>query len=63
MIKSVLINEEAYTISDEEKYSVEEELIFEIRKEESYEFVKGMWGDILGLPVRKIWKICSKQFI
>lgn len=63
MIKEVLINEVAYTISDEEKYSIEEELIFEIRKEGSYEFVKGMWDDILGLPVRKIWKICSKQFI
>lgn len=57
MIKEVLVKEVTYTVTDEEKYSVEEELIFEIRKERSYEFVIGMWNDILGLPVRKVWKI------
>ena len=57
MIKEVIINGKAYTITNEEEYSVEEELVFEIRQDKKYVFVVGMWNDILGLPVRKVWKI------
>ena len=57
MIKEVIIDGKAYTITNEEEYSVEEELVFEIRKDKKYVFVVGMWNDILGLPVRKVWKI------
>jgi hypothetical protein len=57
MTREVIINEQIYLITDEEKYSVEEELIFEIREGRGYSFIAGMWDDILGLPVRKVWKI------
>lgn len=57
MIKDVIVKETVYTITDEERYSVEEELVFEIRQGSKYEFIIGMWNDILGLPVRKVWKI------
>jgi hypothetical protein len=57
MIKEVIIEGEVYTITDEESYSVDRELIFEISQNREYKFVVGMWNDILGLPVRKVWKI------
>lgn len=57
MIKEITINGKGYIITDEEQYSVEEELVFQIRENASYSFVTGMWDDILGLPVRKVWKI------
>lgn len=57
MTKEVTINETVYRITDEGKYSIKEELVFEIRQDKKYVFVVGMWNDILGLPVRKVWKI------
>ncbi len=57
MIKEITVEGKVYTITDEGKYSPDQELVFEIRKESSYSFVVGMWDNILGLPVRKVWKI------
>ena len=57
MTKEVIIDGKVYTIINEGKYSVEEELVFEIRQGKKYIFVAGMWNDMLGLPVRKVWKI------
>lgn len=57
MTKQVTIDETVYTITDQGKYPVEEELVFEIRQGNKYVFVAGMWDEILGLPVRKVWKI------
>lgn len=57
MMKEIVINEQIYLITDEEKYCVDSELAFEIREGMGYSFVVGMWNDILGLPVRKVWKI------
>lgn len=57
MIKQVTINNKIYTVSDSDTYSAEEELIFEIRQDKQNVFVVGMWEDLLGSPVRKIWKI------
>jgi len=57
MTKVIIIDDKTYTISNEARYSVEEELVFEIRQGRDYQFVIGMWNDILGLPVRKVWKI------
>lgn len=57
MIKKVVIQDKIYLISNEEKYSIQEELVFEVRQEQGYNFIAGKWDDILGQPVRSIWKI------
>lgn len=61
MTKEIIINEKTYTVTNEGKYSVEEELIFEIRQGKEHKMVVGMWDDILGAPVRMIWKIVGSS--
>lgn len=61
MTKDVIIDGKTYTITNEGKYSVKEELVFEIWQNRERRFVLGMWEDILGLPVRMVWKIVASS--
>jgi hypothetical protein len=61
MTKEVVIEGISYTITNEGKYSVKEELIFEIWQGKERKLVLGMWDDILGLPVRMVWKIVDSS--
>lgn len=61
MTKDVIIDGKTYTVTNEGKYSVKEELIFEIWQGTERKMVIGMWDDILGLPVRMIWRIVGSS--
>jgi hypothetical protein len=39
------------------------ELIFEIRerRDSEHTYVIGMWDDLLGSPIQKVWKIIEKK--
>lgn len=51
-----------YLVTDEETITQEDEMIFEVRnrRESDSTYVVGMWEDLLGAPIQKIWKIVSK---
>ena len=51
-----------YLVTDEETITQEDEMIFEVRnrRESNSTYVVGMWEDLLGAPIQKIWKIVSK---
>jgi hypothetical protein len=54
MVKEVNIDDEIYKITDEEEFGgTEEEIVFEI----DGEFIVGMFDDMLGAPIDKVWKI------
>ena len=61
MITTIKIGKKEYKVTDEETMRKEDELIFEIRNRNSDEntYVLGMWEDLLGAPIKKIWKIIS----
>lgn len=61
MTKEVIIDGKTYTITNEGGYSVKEELVFEIWQDKERKLVLGMWDDILGAPVRMIWKIVGSS--
>ena len=63
MEKNITINEMDYLVTDEERIGQEDELIFEIRerRDSEHKFVIGMWDDLLGAPIQKVWKILSKK--
>lgn len=61
MTKEVVIEGISYTITNEGKYSVKETLVFEIWQGKERKLVLGMWDDILGLPVRMVWKIVGSS--
>lgn len=61
MTKEVVIEGISYTITNEGKYSVKEALVFEIWQGKERKLVLGMWDDILGLPVRMVWKIVGSS--
>ncbi len=52
-----------YLVTDEETIQKEDEMIFEVRnrRERDSTFVLGMWDDLLGSPIQKVWKIVSKK--
>ena len=51
-----------YLVTDEETITQGDEMIFEVRnrRESDSTYVVGMWEDLLGAPIQKIWKIVSK---
>ena len=51
-----------YLVTDEETITQEDEMIFEVRnrRENDSTYVVGMWDDLLGAPIQKVWKIVSK---
>jgi hypothetical protein len=59
MIKTINIEGKDYTITDEQKIHQGEVLVFEIRnyKDEDSRFVIGHFDDLLGSPIKKVWKI------
>lgn len=65
MEKNITINEVDYMVTDEERIDQSDELIFEIRerRDSEHTFVVGMWDDLLGIPIQKVWKILGKKSI
>lgn len=63
MEKNITINEVDYMVTDEERIDQTDELIFEIRerRDSEHTFVVGMWDDLLGTPIQKVWKILGKK--
>jgi hypothetical protein len=59
MTKTITIEGEDYTITDEQTIHSGELLVFEIRnyRDEKSEFVIGNFDDLLGSPIKKVWKI------
>jgi len=64
MEKNITINEMDYMVTDEERIDQSDELIFEIRerRDSEHTYVVGMWDDLLGSPIQKVWKILGKIF-
>ena len=62
MIQTLTIKDVDYLVTDEEAITKEDEMIFEVRnrRETDSTYVLGMWDDLLGAPIQKIWKIVSK---
>jgi hypothetical protein len=62
MTQTITVKDMDYLVTDEETITTEDEMIFEIRnrRETDSTYVIGMWDDLLGSPIKKIWKIVSK---
>lgn len=62
MTQTITVKDMDYFVTDEETITKEDEMIFEIRnrRETDSTYVIGMWDDLLGSPIKKIWKIVSK---
>jgi hypothetical protein len=62
MIQTLTVKDMDYLVTDEETITKEDEMIFEVRnrRESDSTYVIGMWEDLLGAPIQKIWKIVSK---
>lgn len=62
MIQTLTVKDMDYLVTDEETITQEDEMIFEVRnrRESNSTYVVGMWEDLLGAPIQKIWKIVSK---
>ena len=64
MTKQVNIQGVSYTVVDDEFIGLNEDLVFEIkpdRNEETTIHVIGKWNDMLGSPVKKVWKIAKTE--
>ena len=63
MEKIITIDKVDYSVTDEETIHQGDELIFEIKINRSSDatFVVGLWEDLLGLPIQKVWRILSKE--
>ena len=64
MTKQVNIQGKKYTVVDDEFIGLNEDLVFEIkpdRNEETTLHVIGKWNDMLGSPVKKVWKIVKAE--
>jgi hypothetical protein len=62
MIQTLTVKDMDYLVTDEETITQGDEMIFEVRnrRESDSTYVVGMWEDLLGAPIQKIWKIISK---
>ncbi len=63
MTQTITVKDMDYLVTDEETIQKEDEMIFEVRnrRERDSTFVLGMWDDLLGSPIQKVWKIVSKK--
>lgn len=64
MTKQVNIQGVSYTVVDDEFIGLNEDLVFEIkpdRNEETTIHVIGKWNDMLGSPIKKVWKIVKTE--
>jgi hypothetical protein len=61
MEKNITIDGMEYLVTDEETIHQGDELIFEIKtiRDTDSTFVKGLWDDLLGRPITKVWKIVN----
>jgi hypothetical protein len=59
MITKINIDGKEYEITDEQTIESTEELIFELRSysDKDTKFVVGCFDDLLGSPIKKVWKI------
>lgn len=59
MTKTITVEGKEYNITDEQTIHSGEELVFEIRnyKDEDSKFVIAHFDDLLGSPIKKVWKI------
>jgi hypothetical protein len=62
MTQTITVKDMDYLVTDEETIQKEDEMIFEVRNRREIDstFVIGMWDDLLGSPIQKVWKIVSK---
>jgi hypothetical protein len=65
MEMNVIIGKVDYLITDESTIHQGEELVFEIRNRSSdnindSSFIIGAFDDLLGAPIKKVWKIIGK---
>jgi hypothetical protein len=62
MTQTITVKDMDYFVTDEETITKDDEMIFEIRnrRETDSTYVIGVWDDLLGSPIKKIWKIVSK---
>ena len=64
MTKEVNIEGKKYTVVDDEFIGLSELLVFEIkpdRNEKTTIHVISMWDDMLGSPIKKVWKIVKAE--
>lgn len=64
MTKEVNIQGKKYTVVDDQFIGLNEDLVFELkldRNEETTIHVIGRWNDMLGSPVKKVWKIVKAE--
>ena len=64
MTKQVNIQGVTYTVVDDEFIGLSEDLVFEIkpdRNEETTIHVISKWNDMLGSPIKKVWKIVKTE--
>ena len=64
MTKQVNIQGVTYTVVDDEFIGLNEDLVFELkpdRNEETTIHVIGLWNDMLGSPIKKVWKIVKTE--
>lgn len=63
MKQTLTVNNVDYLVTDEETITKEDGMIFEVRnrRETDSTFVIGSWDDLLGSPIKKIWKVVSKS--
>lgn len=60
MIKKIILDDIEYDVTNEEIIHSNEELIFEIVDDNGRStFVKGLFDDMLGNPIKNIWKILN----
>jgi len=59
MITTINIEGKEYKITDEQTIESTEELVFELRSysDKETKFAVGCFDDLLGSPIKKVWKI------
>ena len=59
MITTINIEGKEYKITDEQTIESTEEMVFELRnyRDKENKFVIGCFDDLLGSPIKKVWKI------
>jgi hypothetical protein len=63
MIKTINIEGKDYTITDEQKIHQGEVLVFEIRNysDKDSKYAVAHFDDLLGSPIKKVWKILQEN--
>lgn len=58
MEKKIKIKDEVYLVTNDQMIGIDEELVFELKNNNSKtSYVIGLFDDLLGAPVKKVWKI------